>query len=336
MLQGKKRDQIRTLEHGDLIDMAGWEKNMTNEFPDTNVLHWHHQNPEWTCASKHGVGDAGGHVRCDGHGAESGSLFCALAYFFDSFASAKVLQHYPEPAEPIDTPTTLSALSNVPKDKLEAGGYLRWMGILIGDLHQPLHWLRQHDYGREVSVVYKDHKYTLLDFWEDYLPTQLAAAPEKADLQKKYAELSPKWQHHVPPELFRQWAHEVAERVCVEVYSQMEENHADGSRSIAPEFHLSDELFAKWKATAEELTVLAGLRLGFVLTDILEHRRHKHALKQGRGLIHHMMLRRHRWRDNLMKNSAIAIVVVPSLLSVFHLHEKGILQFGKKVATAMV
>merc|ERR1712228_242585 len=175
------------------------------------------------------------------------------------------------------------------------------------------------------------------DFWEDYLPQHIAAAPEKAELQKQYDELSPKWQHHVPPELFRQWAHEVAERVCVEVYAQMEENHADGSRSIPPEFKLSEELFEKWKKMAEELTVLAGLRLGFVLADILEHRRHKHALKQGRGLIHHMMVRRSKWRESLMKNTIIAIVVVPSLLSIFRLHDNGILRFGgKKVSTAMV
>merc|ERR1719253_772058 len=62
-------------------------------------------------------------------------------------------------------------------------------------------------------------------------------------------------------------------------------NHADGTRVESP-FTLSDELFTKWATLAEEMMQLAGERLGFVLNEILEHKRHKEAHKEGRSLPH--------------------------------------------------
>lgn len=333
LLTGKRRDQIRTLEHGDLIEMSVWEQNMTRDFPETSVLHWHHQSPAWTCAPTPGLGEAGGHMRCDGAAAQ-GSLFCALAYFFDHFAHDKLLKAFPEPKEPIDTPKELPALKKIPKRLLYPASHLRWIGGLIGDLHQPLHLLRQHDYGREAKLVHEGKTYTLLEFWEEYLPTQLGDLPSWASLKVTSAAHYDAWRHKLPTELFRDWAQEIAERLCTEVYAKMEENHADGSRGLAPEFQLPAELYTSWVRLAQELTELAGVRLAFVLEDILEHRRHKHAHQLGRGLFH----KEHgAWRRNFAINAGIAAILVPCLLVFFRAHANGnAMVYLRKKPTAMV
>merc|ERR1719210_2851002 len=115
---------------------------MTKSYPETDTLHWHHQDPEWTCGGRGGLGDKEGHVRCDGHGAENGSLFCALAFFFEHFAHDALLKEFPKPKEPIGTPASLQALEKVPTSDQTPSNFLRWLVILVGDLHQPLHWLR--------------------------------------------------------------------------------------------------------------------------------------------------------------------------------------------------
>lgn len=343
--------------HSDVIDVSDWEQKMTKEHPETDPLHWHRQTPEWTCSSKGGLGEAG-HVRCDGHGAEKGSLFCALAWFFEHFAHDALLQEFPAPAEPIGTPEKLPVLSKIPASELKPAHYLKWLTILVGDLHQPLHWLHEHDFGRDILVRYKDEERSLLAFWEEYLPKKLPALekgmhPDSSD--KEYGSLSPRWAHKVPTELFREWAKEVAEKVCSEVYAPMTVNHADGTRIDSP-FQLTDELFQKWLQLAKELTALGGERLGFVLNEIIEHKRHKDAISQGRGLPSRSYSygsaagpplaeekgsrrqhveddlrllydklkqdqRRRSW-NNFACNAAIAAVLVPSLLAFFKWHER--------------
>eukprot|EP00929_Paragymnodinium_shiwhaense_P027188 TRINITY_DN16007_c0_g1_i1.p1 TRINITY_DN16007_c0_g1~~TRINITY_DN16007_c0_g1_i1.p1 ORF type:complete len:379 (+),score=79.03 TRINITY_DN16007_c0_g1_i1:201-1337(+) len=315
LLHGKHRDQVRTMEHGDLIDVSTWERNMTMKHPETDVLHWHHQNPEWTCSGR--LGDREGHIKCDGHGAENGSLFCALAYFFEHFAHDMLLKAFPEPKDPINTPEDLRALERVPAEERTSAVYLRWLGILIGDLHQPLHLLRQHEYGRRLKVVYKGEEYTLLAFWEEFIPKHLANLPPQDLIEAQYAENQKVWARKVPMELFREWGHESSEKVCTEVYSKMEVNHADGSRQIDPEFQLSDEMFEDWVAMAQERTLIAGQRLAYVLLEILQHKRHKHAHAEGRGLSAHQMLKE-KWRQNFFANLKIAFVVEPLILLVFY------------------
>merc|ERR1740130_683868 len=125
---------------------------MTLLHPETHQLHWHRQEPEWTCGSKGGLGDGTGHVRCDGHGAEKGSLFCALAYFFDHFAADTLLKEFPPPKEPIDSPATLPMLQKIPSKDQNPAFHLKWLTILVGDLHQPLHWLHEHSYGKDIVI----------------------------------------------------------------------------------------------------------------------------------------------------------------------------------------
>lgn len=259
------------------------------------------------------------HLRCDHkNSAEQGSLFCALAFFFEHFAHDALLREFPVPKEPINAPKQLPSLEKVTSMELTPAHYLRWLAGLIGDLHQPLHWLRQHDYGKRINVLYKNRPYTLLDFWENELPQHLAPLPPVKSLQEQYEEREHTWDHNLPTELFRRWAKENAEVVCSQVYQAMESNHADGSRKIEDPFHISEEVFQRWIKLANDFTTLAGQRLAFVLLDILEHKRHKAAHHEGRGYHH----RRNRHLRNLGYNCLVAAVLVPSLLKLLRWHEK--------------
>lgn len=354
LLVGKHRDQIRTLMHSDVIDVAPWEQTMTKKYPETDVLHWHHQDPEWTCGGEGGLGDKGGHVRCDGKGAESGSLFCALAYFFEHFAHDALLNEFPRPKEPINTPRSLPILDKIPASELKPSHFLRWLVILVGDLHQPMHWLRgEYSYGANVIVRYKGEERTLLKFWEEYIPKELGAFikegmhPDITDAE--YGTRSRTWEHKLPTELFRDWAKETAEKLCTEVYGPMTVNVEGGPRIQSP-FELTDELVKKWMTMAKDLMTLGGERLAFVLNEIVEHKRHKEADGQGRGLPSRKIAvgtkigpgtgdaasdfkdlgllyrqleieERRRSMSNLAWNAGVAVIVVPSLLLALRWHE---------------
>ena len=101
LLEGKKRERVQKMMHGDLLEFNDWEELMLKKYPKTQVLHEQRQNPEWTCSAGTGgellsrIGDRDGHLRCDERGAETGSLFCALAYFFEQFAHDALLEEYP-------------------------------------------------------------------------------------------------------------------------------------------------------------------------------------------------------------------------------------------------
>merc|ERR1712061_597025 len=154
-------------------------------------------------------------------------------------------------------------------------------------MHQPLHWLMEHNFGRDLNVVYQGQKYTLLDFWEDFIPKKLPPMPSNEELDAAYAKDSKEWMKHVPTELMRDWAREEAELACRGIYQGMEVNHGDGSRGIDAEFKVSDTVFDAWVQIAQDATTRAGVRLAFVLLDLLEHRRHALAHKEGRGHRHH-------------------------------------------------
>ncbi|CAJ1337732.1 unnamed protein product [Effrenium voratum] len=175
LLHGKHRDQIRTMMHSDVVNIGNWESVMDDKYPETKVLHWHHQEPEWACGQRDV--QKTDHIRCDGHGAKRGSLFCALAFFFEHFADEMLLKEYPAPKTPIGTPKAISAFAKVDIEDLgdgkknrsnqKAAFYLRWLATLVGDLHQPLHWLAEKQYGEEVKLQFRGQEYSLLKFWED-------------------------------------------------------------------------------------------------------------------------------------------------------------------------
>jgi len=301
------------------------------------------------------VGDKKGLLKCDDWGATHGSLFCALTFFFEQFAHDALLKEFPEPKEPIGTPKELPILKNIPSKELQPSDYLRWLTILIGDLHQPMHWLHNWDFGKELIVRFRNQSYSLFYFWEIELPklmpdSQDALHPDKTD--KEYAERIPGWEHKMPTELFREWGKETAEKVCSQIYAPMTVNHASGTVVENP-FTLTEELFREWLTTAEAQLQIAGERLAFVLNEIIEHKRHKEAHLNGRGLptrkvvVGTEKVAPHKWNpkakhkgmdmhgiyrqiklqerrrsmSNLAWNASIAAVVVPLLLIALRWHE---------------
>lgn len=194
--------------------------------------------------------------------------------------------------------------------------YLRWLVLLIGDLHQPLHWLREHNYGADLKVRYEGKEFTLLEFWEKELPKRFHELPSVEHMENKYKARVSGWEHQLPTELFREWAKETADVVCHQVYAAMEVKQDDGSRKIQKDkvFELPPEIFLRWLDLAQDLTELGSQRLAFVLLDVLEHYKHKQHHKDGRGRHHHIHKHRSTWLQNLGKNAGIAAILVPALL----------------------
>lgn len=347
ILKEKEQKQVKSYMHGDLVTLSGWESQMTKKFSETQSLHWHRQEPEWTCSGSTTLGDQSGHIKCDGHGAENGSLFCALAYFFEHFAHDALLNDFPAPKEPINTPTSLPALAKMTDVEHKPSHYLRWLVVLIGDLHQPLHWLREKNYGKEVKLEYKGLQYNLLDFWEDYIPKNLPPAPEPKVLQKQYEDKAPGWWDKLPAELFRDWAKEVAAVVCGQVYDAMaaaplvpastaSNNGTNGTNLSAsvysgpPVYKLEEEVFQRWLKLAQDFTILGGQRLAYVLHEIIEHKKHKAHAKEGRGRHH----RKRSWWKCMGINAIIAAFVAPLIMSLLRWHDRaggpGLMWLAKK------
>jgi len=331
LLKGKHKDKVRTMLHKDLVDTAGWERDTLAKQPNTAVLHWHRQTPEWTC--DHGIG-LNGKLRCNSKEAADDSMLCALGSLFRKYAHDALLREFPKAKEPLWESDTKYAeiLQGYVKDRhLEAvvatnATELRWMVALLGDLHQPLHLLAAHGYGHDVKVMYQGQEHTLLSFWEDYIPKHLPPVPSQTELDKLYADMTPNWIGTVPTELFRDWARESAELACRGIYAGMTVNHPDGSHTFDPQ--ISEQTFQGWVKMAEDMTLRSGVRLAFVLLDVIEHRKHRLASREGRGRRH----RHTRYRQNLGTNLAIAVVVVPLLLLLLRLHER----VGSKSLTGLV
>lgn len=318
-LLGRHREQVYKMIGGQLAEFSGWEADMTQAHPETDVIHWHRQTPEWSCGGPPHFGNqSGGPIRCDGSGVAKESLLCAMAHFFDHFAHEALLVEYPPENFPIDAPKTLMALYSVDSIELDFQHYLRWLAGLIGDAHQPLHWLRERGYGADVRLLYKDEEYTLLSFWEQYLPAHLPAPQGVTYLDEEYKKRLKGWQERVPTELFRSWSHDMSDSVCSQIYGTLG-LQLDAEQQLTDPVVVTDELFQRWQKLAVSLTNLAGERLAFVLLDILEHRRHGAAHKEGRGRLQ----RRRRWLSNLGTNGGVAAIVVTLTLFVLHWHRGG-------------
>eukprot|EP00930_Biecheleria_cincta_P103421 TRINITY_DN95393_c0_g1_i1.p1 TRINITY_DN95393_c0_g1~~TRINITY_DN95393_c0_g1_i1.p1 ORF type:complete len:389 (-),score=60.02 TRINITY_DN95393_c0_g1_i1:140-1306(-) len=348
-LDPKERDQVKTLMKGALEDYAGWEDNMTKKHPSAAVIHWHRQSPEWSCkdSSRPEVAT----LRCKdatskGVFEEDDSLFCALAYLFEHFAHDALLQEYPKPREPINAPKQLKALEKVYKaSKSYSSSYLRWLVILLGDLHQPLHWLREHDYGQKVMVEVDKKSMSLLDFWEVELPRRIVE--RDAELAKSHLKSAspPKYYSSIPvfttaqlmenvkarkdtqpAVLFRDWGKAASMDVCNEIYA------AIGQRDTLNPIVIDAELAQKWQNYVEKTMRAAGERIAYVLRDILVHRQHMLHAKQGRGIFHHKVSP---WK-NFCYNLVIGVILVPMVLVAlaWHAANAGAMRFSLRATSA--
>eukprot|EP00811_Abedinium_folium_P010276 NODE_19505_length_840_cov_3.471248.p1 GENE.NODE_19505_length_840_cov_3.471248~~NODE_19505_length_840_cov_3.471248.p1 ORF type:complete len:204 (-),score=50.79 NODE_19505_length_840_cov_3.471248:71-682(-) len=181
-----------------------------------------------------------------------------------------------------------------------------------------MHWLRDHDYGRDIVISYGGEERTLLAFWEDFLPTRVPPIPDAWEMESLYGRNSASWRDMHPQSLFHAWGTAQAEAVCERIYSKLETNHADGTRNIAQPFELSEELFKEWVGYAHDVTLLAAQRIGFLLNDILEHQKHKKAALDGRALAPRG---KHRWHwEKFLMNLFIALLIVPLMLYMLNQH----------------
>eukprot|EP00931_Biecheleriopsis_adriatica_P057467 TRINITY_DN34090_c0_g1_i1.p1 TRINITY_DN34090_c0_g1~~TRINITY_DN34090_c0_g1_i1.p1 ORF type:complete len:397 (+),score=76.24 TRINITY_DN34090_c0_g1_i1:37-1191(+) len=313
ILNPRERHKVNALLKTDLSSLADWEQMMARTYPGTELLQWHDQTPEWSCKS---VLDDDSYLRCDSPAPRSGSLFCALAYFLEHFVHG-ALKQYKHPKRPVNVPQELSALSGLPAQQLATSHHLRWLVTLIGDLHQPLHWLRPHNYGRDILLEFDGKEYTLLNFWEDYLPKHISSLPQLSLLSKHFQREKTSWQFKrmAPVELFREWSKDVSGAFCQHVLKPIEESAAnDASRA----FYLDQEQRDKWLNMTEEIVIRAGERLAFILLDLLHHHKDKMGHREGRG----------HWNGpqsileptNFMKNIGIAVVVLPILVAALEWH----------------
>lgn len=322
LLKGKHRDQVRTMLHGDVVDLSDWEQKTAGPYPHTNLLHWHRQTPEWTCSTGLGIQ---GKLHCDGKEASLDSILCVVGATFRKYAHDALLLAFPKSHDPLwplepgvnwmEVVQQYTTDDHFEKVFASKSTELRWLVTLLGDLHQPLHLLREHDYGRDITIVYQSQEHTLLSFWEDFIPAHLPPGPAQADLDSAYAEHSAAWSQKVPTDLFRDWAREAAEIAC-RVHQDLEVNHKDGTRTIGPKVELGEKVFLGWLKLAEEMTTRGAQRIAFVLLDLIEHRKHALAQKDGRGRRH----RHIRYFHNFGTNLAIAAVLVPGLLAALRWH----------------
>lgn len=315
LLKGKHRAEARELLGGDMVDFAGWEAEMSAKRPETAALHWHRQVPEWSCSSGLGID---GKVHCNNKEAADDSMLCVLALTFKKYSHDAVLREYPHASDPLwDFESTFDWKDYIKDHHFEglfssATAELRWVVNLIGDMHQPMHWMQQYDYGRNIKVNFRGQEYDLLSFWEDYIPTQLPSPPTQMELDQQYSSRIQSWVNVAPGELFRTWAKESATQLCYRVYGALDLSNTSATVS------LSDEVFQRWRSHAADSMSRAAQRTAFVLLDLLEHRRHREAHKDGRG----MSTRHSSTLANLFKNAAIAAIVVPALLLALRWHDQ--------------
>lgn len=329
-LTPKERLSIKSMMKGTLEEFAGWEGLMTKKHPSAAVIHWHRQSPEWSC--KDSSRPAVATLRCkEGSGRgpyeDDDSLFCALAYLFEHFAHDALLREYPAPREPINAPKELKPLAKVYKASSNyAASYLKWLVILLGDLHQPLHWLRDNEYGRNIIVevdkqstdVVTKKSMSLLDFWEVELPRRIVekdkgSAPSAskhhssvpAFTKEQLLENVKARKDTQPAVLFRDWGKGVSMDVCNEIYVPLA-----GRENSSNPVVINVELAQRWQNFAERTMRVAGERIAYVLRDILVHRKHKMHENQGRGSFHHKVSP---WK-NLFYNVVIGAILVPMLL----------------------
>jgi len=281
LLHGKHKDQIRSLMHADPEDAARFEADMTAKYPETTGLQFHRQTPEWTCSKP-----VEGKLAC-GTNIDQSSIYCAAIWFFEQFAHDALLEGL-QPQVTVGTITKPRLVSEIPSNELQQSHLLRWLMVLLTDMHSPMHIQRQWDYGRDIEVKFRGETYTLYQFWEDYLPNHLLGPRPSSDgsskLDKAYSKETEKWGSLRHEDLFSRWAVNSAQKLCESVYAPIMTHDRNGDYIVEKGYEISEELFQKWASLAEEMLTLAGEHLAYVFNEIIEHKRHKDAAEDGRGL----------------------------------------------------
>eukprot|EP00933_Yihiella_yeosuensis_P039196 TRINITY_DN3314_c0_g1_i1.p1 TRINITY_DN3314_c0_g1~~TRINITY_DN3314_c0_g1_i1.p1 ORF type:complete len:394 (+),score=61.25 TRINITY_DN3314_c0_g1_i1:295-1476(+) len=322
------REALRLSGAKHFSEFSDLEEAMQFKSPVISVLHWHTQQPALSCE---GLRTDGFQVRCDSS-QNSGSLFCALTYLIDSLGHHELLKEYEKPTVTADALEKLPALTGYAHEHSQEATYLRLLIALLGDLHQPLHWFEWQDYGREIQLEHKGNEYSLLQFWEEVLPSKTEPLSEAKiyELQSDYADFKAEWEkgRKHPIELIQNWASEVSLEICENVIQPMEESVDNNKRKgiDGVEYRLDQQTYQKWVAMTERYLHEGGQRIAWILTDLLHHRRHEKGLKEGRSFWnqwkHHHVVAKHSPKP-FRTNLTVAIFLVPSLLVFFQWHRNG-------------
>jgi len=300
------------------VDFAGFERTIASEYPESKRCHF--QRGDWPCPFR---AQKLKPVSCRGQEAIH-SLLCSTAATFEKFAHHSLLEEYPR-NEFILLPdrrdadfwsTFTRAYGTTLKSTARE---LRWLAALIGDLHQPLHFSLgsgAEPPAQNLTVRFEGKGYTLLEFWEDYLPKAIDGKHMDEDTKsyRKFIVTHAKQAEHFdskhPSDLFGDWAKESAQIACEKIYKQLPAPNSEGA------IELSETLVQQWQTEARRQFLVAGHHLAFVLELLVKHGKQAESHRHGRGL-HHPG--RHAWR-HFFTNIFIGIPTVLALLLFFGWH----------------
>lgn len=294
LLEGVQKDKVRSILQSDLIDMSDWEHKEIEEMTECEKLLYHKQDYKWNCQSGKGIGTEAGLLQCDGNGAEPESLLCGFAYFWDAYVEDKHLKGFPRPVTPIQTPVRggIDCIYHYPQERMTPENWMRWVVMFIGDMHQPMHWATQYSFGKQIIVYWEGDEMSLYDFWETFIARNVSSVkgkwlnlPAEEEVKQDYTDRFPEWSKFNPVDLVRDWAQDVSQLLCGEVFGPLEENKADGSRTVKNRYKLQEEVVKNWIEMAKKLQKLAAERLAFLFNDILEHRKSARKRKKQKQLL---------------------------------------------------
>mmetsp|Transcript_51641 Transcript_51641/g.116381 ORF Transcript_51641/g.116381 Transcript_51641/m.116381 type:complete len:379 (-) Transcript_51641:15-1151(-) len=315
----KFQNKVTRLLGEDLLEVAGFQQKMLKEQPELEQISLHRSSQTCEETGVYGPGSSATSFRCKGSDEVRFSALCVLARLFSRYAHEALLQSFPQPIfSDFDGEVRrlerghFKSLVRSPQEEL------RWLLTLVADLQQPLNLVRgDYDFGKQLNVTFRGSSHTLHSFWEGLLVSQLPAVPKESDMIDASSSLksaTDEWLNVHPVTLFVDWSEASARVACTEIYGKLAPlmNGAKDQASV----EISEAVFNEWLQTAQGLIIDSGVKVAWLLKELLDHRRHELSQRHGRGLHH----RSRSWKRQLLVNGLIAAVVVPSLLLGFRWH----------------
>eukprot|EP00928_Gymnodinium_smaydae_P016853 TRINITY_DN1637_c0_g3_i2.p1 TRINITY_DN1637_c0_g3~~TRINITY_DN1637_c0_g3_i2.p1 ORF type:complete len:405 (-),score=108.20 TRINITY_DN1637_c0_g3_i2:83-1261(-) len=261
-LQPEATAQVKHLMHGrDASDVAAWAHKVNKKFPWTVALHFQKQP----------------NLRCNGADLSvcpgNRCLVTAMKYFYNKLTD--------QPTVDIDWGAGI---------KLTDADHVKYLINLIGDLHQPLHFVLDSKVdARNLTVTFRGKKTTMFDLWDSQLTQEVMRESPGfwlggwTNVQRAMPDFvrdSRLWQQNGALE-FDRWANESADFLCHNVYrSTFDESDALPAMQ-AGTFRLSESEYQVWKRAMLTKILEAGYRVAIVLNAVLQHREGKHEMHAG-------------------------------------------------------
>jgi hypothetical protein len=151
-----------------------------------------------------------------------------------------------------------------PKDVYTIPSSMRWLFILLGDAHNPLHWLRgETTYGKDIKVDFKGKVMSLLEVWESHILTHPDWKSEDWNaVRSEYDKMDAGWNKTAKTDLLQFWSQEIAKKVCPDIYDELGEPDENGV------YIITSRTVLKWIRMGRDLAILAGQRFVHLMTFI--------------------------------------------------------------------